>query len=160
MRLANIWLFLSLFGFWVLLSAHLSPLFLSLGTLSALMVFLVHQRMYKITKAPAYPDFRLFKNIAYFWWLFWQIVKSNIQIAKIILNPFLPIQPHFISIPLEQKSQIGKVIFANSITLTPGTVSVETRGDRLIIHALTQKSGETKGLRQMSRKVLQLEGDG
>jgi len=72
----------------------------------------------------------------------WELIKSNVSLAKIVLNPKLPINPGFVTIKTGLDSDIGKLILANSITLTPGTLSVEVEGNELTIHWVDVK-GET-----------------
>ena len=93
-----------------------------------------------------------------FWiWLGWEIVKANISVIKIILDPKLPIKPRRFRLPVSQKTDIGRVLYANSITLTPGTISLEVNENDIEIHALTE-AGET-GLQngKMDRRITAVE---
>lgn len=76
--------------------------------------------------------------IRYFFFLIWEIIKSNFVVACIVLNPRLPISPGVIIMKINLKKDLTRVLFANSITLTPGTVTVELEGDRLIVHGMTK----------------------
>ena len=66
-----------------------------------------------------------------------EIVVANIQVAKIVLDPKMPIQPSFFDYPLTLKRTANQVLYANAITLTPGTLTVDMSKDTLLIHALT-----------------------
>jgi multicomponent Na+:H+ antiporter subunit E len=78
----------------------------------------------------------------YLAWLGKEITKANIDVAKIILDPALPISPVMVRVPATQTTDVGKVIYANSITLTPGTVSVEVMDDEILVHAITSEAAE------------------
>jgi multicomponent Na+:H+ antiporter subunit E len=81
--------------------------------------------------------------IGYLLWLFKEIVVANIDVIKIILSPSLPISPTWTKVPAKQHTRLGRVIFANSITLTPGTVSVDVGGDFIWVHALAKEGAES-----------------
>ena len=98
------------------------------------------------------------RPLGYAGWLAVEIVKSNIDVASRILNPGLPIQPQVIRVRSTQKTDLGRVIFANSITLTPGTVSMEIRGDEIIVHALSTDAADFDASGEMNRRVTALEG--
>lgn len=73
----------------------------------------------------------------YIYHLVIEIVKANIDVAKIVLSKNMDIQPHFFKVPLHIKKDLNKVIYANAITLTPGTLSVDMDEDFILVHALT-----------------------
>ncbi len=73
----------------------------------------------------------------------WKLILANVSIAKIVLNPKLPINPGFVTIRTGLDSEVSKLILANSITLTPGTLSVDVNGDELLIHWVDVQ-GETQ----------------
>lgn len=75
--------------------------------------------------------------IQYIYHLVIEIVKANIDVAKIVLSKNMDIQPHFFKVPLHIKKDLNKVIYANAITLTPGTLSVDMDEDYILVHALT-----------------------
>jgi multicomponent Na+:H+ antiporter subunit E len=92
--------------------------------------------------------------LARFWAvLLREITVSNVDVVRAILSPRLPIQPHFLRVRTRQSTDLGKVILANSITLTPGTVTVDVQGDELLIHALTEASGRAVEEGQLDRAV-------
>ena len=90
-------------------------------------------------------------------WLFKEIVLANIDVACRILTPSLPIRPRMIRIKSSQKGDLGRVIFANSITLTPGTVSVDLVGNEFVVHALTEAAAADDASGEMDRRVTALE---
>lgn len=92
-------------------------------------------------------------------WLIWEIFKSNIAVTKIILAPKLNLQRNMIEVGAGPKTELGKVILANSITLTPGTVSVGMDGDRILVHALSFEGAEEDLSGDIDRRVCELESD-
>jgi multicomponent Na+:H+ antiporter subunit E len=75
--------------------------------------------------------------LKYIYRLIIEIIKANIDVAKIVLSKNMDIQPHFFKVPLHIKKDMNKVIYANAITLTPGTLSVDMDEDFILVHALT-----------------------
>lgn len=142
---------------WILWSGHFTALLLSLGFVSCLVVVLVARRMRVADRegAPLEVSLRL---VPYLPWLFWEIVKANVDVARRILHPRLPISPCIIRVKAGQKRDLGRVIYANSITLTPGTVSVDTQGETITVHALTREAAAGVQTGEMDRRVSRLEG--
>jgi multicomponent Na+:H+ antiporter subunit E len=98
------------------------------------------------------------KAFLYLPWLLWEILKANVDVAKRILSPSLPISPRLIKVRASQKRELGRVIYANSITLTPGTVSVRMEDDVITVHALTAEAADGVKTGVMDAKVTKLEG--
>ncbi|SIS97598.1 Na+/H+ antiporter subunit E [Insolitispirillum peregrinum] len=141
---------------WLLLSGHTEPYLLALGALSiGLTVFVL--RALKIADAEAMPLHLLGRGLRYWPWLIREILKANWDVAKIIANPRLPISPTMARVTASQKTELGRAIYANSITLTPGTISVELDGDQITIHALTTGGADGTEEGTMDRKVTWLE---
>jgi multicomponent Na+:H+ antiporter subunit E len=149
---------LVLFALWLLLSGHYVPLLLGLGALSALLVVTIALRM-DVLDREGHPIHLRPKALLYWPWLGWEIVKSNVDVARRILSPTLPISPTVIRLKASQKSELGKVIYANSITLTPGTVSIDIDGDKIEVHALTREAAQALRTGDMDRRVTRFEGD-
>jgi multicomponent Na+:H+ antiporter subunit E len=106
------------------------------------------------------PFHMIFRSWVYLPWLLLEIVKSNIDVAKIILSRDLPMRPHIIRTPTSQRTDVGRVIFANSITLTPGTITLAIRGDEIVVHALADEFAEGLETGEMDRRVCAMEGRG
>ena len=151
----------ALFCFWLLLSGHFTSLFIALGAAATLSVIIMQQRLRRIIPPfetlPRRLEIRPLKALSYLFWLLGQIIQANFQVARIILSPFPKISPHLINMPVTQKTLLGEFIFANSITLTPGTVSIETQEKTILIHALTEKSGDLTALHHMGARVRNIE---
>ncbi len=83
-------------------------------------------------------------SIAFLGVFWWELIKSNIDVALRVLNPALPINPGIVEVKTRLKTNIGKMMLANSITLTPGTLTVDIRGDRMFIHWIDVGSTEVE----------------
>lgn len=128
-------------GLWLLLSGIFQPLILGFGVVSCLFVVLVCWRM-DVVDSEAVPLHIRLGIFGYWIWLAGEIAKSNLHVAKLIIDPKLPISPQLIHVPATQRTDFGQVIHANSITLTPGTVSVELEGDTILVHAISDEAAE------------------
>lgn len=150
-------LFLILIGIWLLWSGHYTPLLISLGVFSVLVTTAMARRM-RIVDGEAVPlGLHPVRTPRYLIWLVIEIAKCNLDVARRILDPKLPISPRLIEVQAGQKDDLGRVLYANSITLTPGTVSVETRGKTITVHALTAEAAEGLLTGDMDRRVTQVE---
>lgn len=149
--------FVLLFAVWLSWSGHYTPLMLGFGIGSCLFVAWLARRMDRIAGVRRVYNLGL-RWIPYGFWLLWEIGKSNLAIARAILSPSLPIQPQLVRVKAGQKTPLGVVIYANSITLTPGTITLDVRDGEILVHALTD--GSAAGLRtgEMDRRVTALEG--
>ena len=129
---------LSLASFWLLMSGIYTPLILFLGFVSVLFVLYLIRRMDALDEDVF--EFKLkTKHFSYWSWLAKEIFKANIDVSKVILSPRMKLSPRKVRVPLSQSTELATVIYANSITLTPGTVSVEIEGNEIIVHTLTQE---------------------
>lgn len=144
-------------GLWLLLSGVYKPLTIGLGVLSAVIVIFVTKRMDSIDGDRLTIDLKPVAFLKYFVWLLVEIAKANWTVAKVILTPSLPIRQHLFTVPYSQKTDLGQVIFANSITLTPGTVSVETEPGHFLVHALVYAPDTMEELAEMDRQVSAIE---
>ena len=151
-------LFILLAAIWLLLSGYYTALLLSLGALSCALVAALCRRM-GVIDPEGHPNHLFLGLLLYIPWLLWEICKSNIDIAWRILDPKLPIAPRVIRIKTSQKTHLGQVIYANSITLTPGTVSVEVEQGEITVHALTGETAAALLEGSMDRRVTRLEDE-
>ena len=150
----SIALFLFLFGFWLLMSGHYTVLITSLGVISCLLcVYLTIKGNFLDNETiPIYFFPRL---IQYTIWLIKEIFISNITTAKVILSKSE--EPELFSVKATQKTNEGKVTYANSITLTPGTVTTQIKDNVFEVHALTKEFGDEGRGSEMDRMVTWLE---
>ncbi len=147
-------LFIFYFLIWLLLSGHYDSLLLSLGLLSCALCLYVTWKANFIDNE-GLPLHLLVRLPVYIIWLFKEIIKANIDTAKIIIlnNP----NPQNFRVKSTQKTEAGKVMYANSITLTPGTVTTQLDEDILEVHALTAEMAEDVKSGQMDKMVTWLE---
>jgi multicomponent Na+:H+ antiporter subunit E len=151
-------LFVNLMVVWLLLSGHYNATLITYGVLSCLGVVALMAHLQSLDKE-ALPTHLAFRGCLYLPWLFKEIVLSNLAVTKVILSPKLPIHPRILRIAASQKSDVGQVIYANSITLTPGTVTLDVRHGEFLVHALTTDSAEGLLSGEMDRRVSRLEGN-
>ena len=150
----SVTLFIVLFGFWLLMSGYYTPLILSLGVISCLLcVYLTIKG--KFLDNETLPIYFFPRLIQYTLWLIKEILKSNIATAKVIIMKSE--EPELFSVKATQKTNEGKVTYANSITLTPGTVTTQIKNDIFEVHALTKDFGDDVRSSEMDKMVTWLE---
>ena len=149
-------LFLTLAALWLAISGHYTTFMITLGVISIFFVILIAHRM-DVIDHEAQPLHLTLKLPAYYAWLVKEIVLANLVVVKHIWLGNKSISPVFATITSSQKTEIGKVIYANSITLTPGTVTVNIEGDKFLVHALLRESIDDLENGEMDRRVSQLE---
>ena len=151
-------LFLALAALWLLLSGfYTKPTLLLMGVVSIAVSAWLSFRA-GMADGEGVPT-RIFPGIiGYMLWLTIEIGKANFQVLGHALKPKLTISPKMVKIPADQTSDLAKVIFANSITLTPGTVSVDLHEDCVIVHGLTEDLAAPDGMIEMGRKVCAFDG--
>lgn len=123
-----------------------------LGIASTLLTLFLSRRM-NIIDHESYPFHLSYRLLRYYVFLGKEILIANIEVVKKIINPRASISPQVIEIPAIQKTDVSKVIYANSITLTPGTVTLELAGDKIKVHTLSQKGAMKLQTGPMACKV-------
>ncbi|TFH66203.1 MAG: cation transporter [Gemmatimonadales bacterium] len=147
---------LSLFLFWLVLSGHYEPLILSFGVFSCALVTYVAWRMDRADRF-AFVVPLSFRFVGFLAWLIKEIFLANVNVARIILKPNMPISPIMVPFKATQKSELGRMIYANSITLTPGTITTGTDGNLFRIHALTWHDVDGREEDEMDRRITALD---
>lgn len=148
--------FCALLSFWLLLSGHFTVFMLLAGVGSSAAVVWVAQRMEVVDREGVPADlWRI--PFAYWPWLGWEIVKAAWNVSRIILDPRLPISPTLVRFRPSQRSAVGLVTHANSITLTPGTITVEASTGEFLVHGLTRAGAEAVVNSEMDRRLARLE---
>lgn len=145
--------FFLLLGVWLLLSGHYDVTHISMGVFSAILVVLINLRLRKYyffeeeideTKAMMKDIFparlRYGRVLFYIPWLLLQIIVASLQVAAVVLNPKMPVDPALLRFKTRLPNLASKVILANSITLTPGTITVQLEDDEFLVHALMDVS--------------------
>ncbi len=150
-------LILVLFGFWLLLSGFFEPFLMTAGAVSALCIVALAHRM-DVIDHEGHPIHLAWGAVTYWPWLLVEIAKSAWDVTRIVLNPRLPISPTLIRVKTSQKTEVGVVVYANSITLTPGTISVDVGHGEILVHALTREGAAGLQSGEMDRRVTAFEG--
>lgn len=142
--LAVVWLVLS--GYWT------KPILLIFGALGVTTAFALVLRMGLLDRETA-PFPRLIPFVAYWVWLGGEIFKANVYVVRTAMKPELDIKPTLVRVPVNLRSDLARATFANSITLTPGTVTVEVEETGFLVHALTPELAELSNFRDMEARV-------
>ena len=146
-----------LFAFWIALSGHYTPMLVTAGAASAVVCLLAAIRA-AAADAEGHPIELFWGAITYFPWLTWEIAKSAWAVTRIILHPKLPISPTMTVVRSSQRTPAGVATYANSITLTPGTITVGVTGHDLTVHALVRDGALDLEDGGMDRRVSRFEG--
>ena len=148
-------LFLILILTWWLLSGYTINLLLGLGFISVILVVWISKRMDKVDD-DTHPISNVFVMFHYFPWLFIEIIKANFDVAIAIISKEKKWDPKLVEIKAGQTSEVGRVIFANSITLTPGTVTIGVEENTFTIHSLTKLGRDGLESGEMDKRVTAL----
>ncbi len=140
---------------WLVWSGLYKPLLIALGVFSCLLSLWLAQRTGFF--GHAIPFRSLLRLPALWYWLLKEVVKSSIDVARIVLSPSLPISPELVELTTTEKTDAGKVILGNSITLSPGTVTIDVDEDRLLVHCLTTESADALRSGEVERRTARLE---
>jgi multicomponent Na+:H+ antiporter subunit E len=148
---------LFLFAFWLALSGHYTPVLIGAGLASAFFCALAARRMRALDEES--QPLHLFAGaVTYYPWLVKEIMKSAWSVTKIILHPRLPISPTMTRVTATQRGSAALATYANSITLTPGTLTVGVSGNEFFVHALTREGAIDLEAGHMDRRVTRFEG--
>ena len=148
-------LFFILFSLWLLMSGHYNVLIVGLGIISCAFCVYVAKRG-KLIDDEGLPIFFMPRLLNYLIWLFKEILKSNLSTAKVIING--KVEPETFIVKTSQVTDVAKVTYANSITLTPGTVTTKIQKGVFEVHALNSDFGNDVRTNEMDKKVTWLEG--
>lgn len=156
---------LLLAALWLALSGRYStqPIVLIMGVLSVALVWWLSARMDRTAGEPGLPRETvgmLLRAPRYLSWLAWQVMRANLALTRVVLDPRSRLEPRLLRVRARQRSALGQVVHANSITLTPGTITLDLRGGELLVHALTPASGAGVLAGNIDRAVTRLEGGG
>lgn len=140
---------------WILLSGHLGALDLAMGVAASALVAFGNRDIEGVSEMLRWTP----RLLAYLPWLLKEIWLANIQVVKLVLDPALPIDPVIVRVRTRFSSDVARTTLANSITLTPGTVTLDVDGDDLIVHAITAAGGADVLAGGMARRVGRVFGD-
>jgi len=152
---------LTLFALWLLMSGIYSKLIIGLGIVSSIIAVITMRRMDNAADAQRMQiHLKPIATIRYWAWLMIEIAKSNWMVTKIILSPDMKMNRHLFKVPFTQKTDLGQTVFANSITLTPGTISVQVEDGTFWVHAVSYASDTKDALAEMDTEVSKIESVG
>ena len=146
-----------LYAFWLALSGHYTAMLITAGAVSSLVCVLAAIRM-RTADREGHPIELFAGTLTYYPWLVREIAKSAWAVTKIILDPRLPISPTMTRVRGSQATAAGLATYANSITLTPGTITVAVDGDELTVHAIVREGALDVEAGEMDRRVRRFEG--
>ena len=143
---------------WVLWSGQFQPLLLALGAFSCLLTAYLTRRMGYFDNEVFALRFGL-RLFSYWAWLAREVLRSSIDVARVVLDPRLPISPQTIEIKASASHPVDQAILGNSITLTPGTLTLDVSNGQLLVHALTAEGAEALEEGEMLRRVAAIHED-
>jgi len=152
--------FISLMIFWTIMSGFLTVIHLSMGVVSVASVLYVN---YKLKSHRFFDDdmndiqeLRFGRAIYYIGWMIVQIVLAGFHVAFLIIRPKMPIHTTILTFKTDLPSAHARMILGNSISLTPGTLTIDIVGDTFTVHSLDSASHESISSDKMPRQVLKL----
>jgi len=148
--------FALLFVFWLLLSGVFTPFLIAAGAGSAIAVVWFARRM-DMVDVESFPLVMWRTAFRYWPWLLKEIAKSGWTVSRIVLDPKLPVSPTLVRFRPLQRTPVGLVTHANSITLTPGTITIEATPEEFLVHGLTRDGAHGCVDSEMDRRVAALE---
>jgi multicomponent Na+:H+ antiporter subunit E len=140
---------------WILLSGHVGALDLAMAVVASALVAFANRDIEGVSEMLRWSP----RLLAYLPWLLKEIWMANIQVVKLVLDPALPIDPVIVRLPTRFSSDFARTTLANSITLTPGTVTLDVEGEDFLVHALTAGGGADIVAGGMARRVGRVFGD-
>ena len=148
-----------LLAVWLLNSGHYTAMLISFGVASCVLVVLLALRM-GIVDREGVPVHLIPRAAVYVPWLVKEVVLANLDVAKRVLAPRRTpdVSPRLFDVATSQRTDLGRVLYANSITLTPGTVSIQVHGDRITVHAIAEEVADALDKGEMDRRVTRFEG--
>lgn len=159
-RLRAVMLFLALFGFWQALSGHTEPLFLTMGLVSAaaltpVSLHLLHTVLGRVEEAPPVNPVAL---VGYLLWLLTRIPPAGVSVALTVLHPTRTARPGLVRFRTGLRSPAARTLLANSITLVPGTMTVNVEDDRFTVHAFTPSAMQDLADASTQRRIARIFG--
>jgi multicomponent Na+:H+ antiporter subunit E len=151
-------LVIALGALWFALSGETAPLFVIFAGVSILLVLWLCAKL-RIVDRNASPYHRIVQVVLYLVWLAIEVVKANIRVIRSILDPRRSINPALVNVTTTATTDLGRAMFANSITLTPGTVTVDINGRNLVVHALQEETSRAHSFAPMDERAARA-GDG
>ena len=137
---------------WLLWSGLYKPLLITLGVISCLFTLFLAHRM-GFFKRDVFSLHLTYRLIPFWGWLAIELVKSNLEVARIVLSPKMPVSPTVVQLTAHTENPVLQAILGNSITLTPGTVTLDDHEGELLVHCLTRQGADALLEGDMNRRV-------
>ncbi len=153
-----LFLFVAVQALWLLWSGHYTPLLLGFGLLSTVGVVWICHKM-GILDEDLVPFRLTWPTLRYLPWLTLQVIQSNLEVIRRVLLPTLRISPRVIKVRASQTTELGRVTYANSITLTPGTLTFDAEDDVLTVHAVGERTARALQEGAMDRRIKRIEDE-
>lgn len=157
MNARSVTLSLLLFVFWLALSGHYTAFLVACGAIASVVIVMLTVRKQTLDEE-AVPIEAVRGAFTYWPWLWLEILKSSWSVARLIVSPAMPISPTMTEVDSVLRTPVGLATYANSITLTPGTVTCRLRGHRLMVYALTREGALDVETGEMDRRARVMEG--
>jgi multicomponent Na+:H+ antiporter subunit E len=160
--LRHLLLFALLMAFWLLLSGRLDPLFVVLGAISSAVVTVASGRGIERTIGPAgeHARVRVLALVPFTFWLLGRMIGSAVQIAYIVVNPRVPPEPGIVRIPIQLRSPAARAVLANSVTLVPGTMTLEMTDREITVHSFTPDAVEDLETAALQNRIAHVFSEG
>jgi multicomponent Na+:H+ antiporter subunit E len=151
----------ALLGFWLLLSWRLDPLFVGMGVVSAIAITIASTPLLERTIGAAgdHPRVRVHKLLPYVIWLLGRILVSALQLAWIVINPRVPPEPGIVRLATSLRSPAARAMLSNSLTLVPGTMTLEMDEHELTVHSFTPDAVDDLATAAMQNRIAAIFGD-
>lgn len=144
-------LFVTLMLFWLMLSGKLASDILIVGAVISLTIALLYRNGLSFFTEFRFTPAAILAGFRYYGYFFRELFKSNVALAAVVLTPSLPVNPAIVKVRTRLKTRMGRLMLANSITLTPGTLSVEMDGEWLYVHWVRM---ETDAIEEATRQIV------
>lgn len=135
-------LFAVLMLFWIMLDGSVAPDVLIVGAIACALVALLYRDGLPIVTEARFTRRAAVAAIGYFFYFLKELVKANLHVAAVVLDPSLPVHPGIVKVHTGLKSRMARLLLANSITLTPGTLTVEIEGEWIWVHWVTMEADD------------------
>jgi multicomponent Na+:H+ antiporter subunit E len=143
----------AVFAFWLILTASLAPADLALGAALSLLLGWWSARFLWAGQAPRVTAGQLLALLGYLLRLGGQVFLAALHVARVVMDPRLPISPRLVVCQTRLKQPVSRVVFANSVTLTPGTLTVDLDGGSFLVHCLDRASAESLLDGELERRI-------
>jgi multicomponent Na+:H+ antiporter subunit E len=148
---------LVLCGFWYASSGRSEPLMLALLAASCVIVVAIARRL-RVLDLEGHPTHLILRALGYWAWLIGQVVRSNLRVLRLLVAPKPAVSPRVVRIRFSQRDDLGRTIHANSITLTPGTITLEVGEDSALVHCLTEEGAAALARGELDARVSRVSG--